>query len=103
MKSVFKKLIYALLCTGAFSSSTALACDPLEDGCLGCSDDELQLCMNNLVDAICTEGGGIEFCNRRRVYEDVERQITLSTGRHFSRIRSMFRSAQKYQDPMYKH
>jgi len=99
MKSTLKGLIYALLCAGTFYSGSALACDPIDDGCLGCSDDELPVCLNALVDDICNEGGSIDFCDRRRVFEDAERQVTLSTGRHYSRIRAMFRSAQKYQDP----
>ena len=100
MKSTLKRLIYVLLCAGTFYSGTALACDPVVDGCLGCGDDELPACLNQLIEDICNEGGGIEFCNRERVFKDVERQLTLSTGRHYSRIRAMFRSAQKYQDPM---
>jgi hypothetical protein len=47
-------------------------------------------------------GGGIEYCNRRRVLKDVEREVTLSTGRHMSRVRSMMRSAQKYQKPLHR-
>jgi hypothetical protein len=100
MKSTFKRLIYVLLCAGTFYSGTALACHPVVDGCIGCSDDELPVCLTELVEDICNEGGGIEFCNQRRVFEDAERQVTLSTGRHFSRIRAMYRSAQKYQDPL---
>ena len=99
MKSKLKGLIYVLLCAATLCSATALACDPVVDGCLGCSDDELPSCLNALVDDICNEGGGVESCNRMRVFKDVERQVTLSTGRHFSRVRTLFRSAQKYQDP----
>ena len=103
MKSTIKRLIYVLLCAGIFSSGTALACDPVVDGCLGCSDDELPVCLNMLVENICSEGGGVEFCGRGRVFNDAERQVTLSTGRHYSRIRALFRSAQKYQDPLRRH
>ena len=99
MKSTLKRLIYIVACAGTSYSGSALACDPVVDGCIGCSDEELPVCLNMLVEDICNEGGGIEFCNRRRVFEDAERQVTLTTGRHYSRIRAMFRSAQKYQDP----
>ena len=98
-----KRIIYIVLFAGTFFSATALACDPVVDGCLGCSDDELPVCLNALVENICNEGGGVASCNLRRVLKDVERQITLSTGRHYSRIRSLFRSARKYQDPLLTH
>ncbi len=103
MKSILNGLIYLLLCAGIFYSSTALACDSVVDGCLGCSDDDLPVCLNELVQDICNEGGGVESCDRRRVFKDAERQVTLSTGRHFSRVRAMFRGAQKYQDPFRRH
>lgn len=86
-----------MLQTGA-----ALACDPALNGCLGCRDDELPVCLDAFVDEICMAGGGIEYCNRRRVLKDVEREVTLSTGRHMSRVRSMMRSAQKYQKPLHR-
>ena len=103
MKSKFNGLIYVLLCVGTFYSATALACDPVVDGCLGCNDAEIPVCLNQLVEDICNEGGGVESCNRRRVFKDAEKQVTLSTGRHYSRVRSMFRSAQKYPDPFRTH
>ena len=103
MKSIFNGLLRILLFTGTFYSAMSLACDSVVDGCLGCSDEEIQACLNQLVIDICNEGGGVEACDRRRVFKDAERQVTLSTGRHYSRIRSMFRGAQKYQDPFYKH
>jgi len=103
MKSIYKSLLYVLLCAGTFFSGTALACDPAVDGCLGCSDDEFPACLNLLVDNICNEGGGIQSCDRGRVLNDAEKQVTLSTGRHYSRVRAMFRNAQKYQDPLRRH
>jgi hypothetical protein len=36
-------------------------------------------------------------CDHRRVYDDVERHVLTSTGRHMSRVRAMIRSAPKYQ------
>ena len=98
MKSIYKCLVYICLCTGILYSGTALACDAVVDGCLGCGDDELPVCLNNLVIDICNEGGGVESCDRRRVFKDAEREVTLTTGRHFSHVRTMFRGAQKYQD-----
>lgn len=103
MRSIFNSLFYLLLCTGIFYSDTALSCDSVVDGCLGCSDDELPICLNALVQDICNEGGGVESCDRGRVLKDAERQVTLSTGRHYSRVRAMFRSAQKYQDPFRRY
>ena len=101
MKSILNGLLCILLCSGTFFSATALACDSALDGCLGCSDEELPACLNTLVQDICNEGGGVEACDRRRVLKDTERQVTLSTGRHYSRIRALFRGAQKYQDPFH--
>ena len=103
MKSILKGFIYIFLCTGTLYSGTSLACDSVVDGCLGCSDEEQPVCLNKLVTEICNEGGGFETCDRRRVLKDAEKQVTLSTGRHFSRVRAMFRSARKYQDPFRTH
>jgi hypothetical protein len=80
-----------------FCSSTALACDPVQDGCLGCNDEELQVCMNAFVTEVCNAGGGMAKCDHRRVYDDAERHVLTSTGRHMSRVRAMVRSAPKYQ------
>jgi hypothetical protein len=42
-------------------------------------------------------GGGIEGCDQRRVFDDVERQVLTSMGHHMARVRSLVRSARKYQ------
>jgi hypothetical protein len=97
MKSRIAGLISGLFCAGMLHTGMALACDPIEDGCLGCNDDELPVCLNEFVDEICLAGGGLEYCNRRRAFKDVERQVTLDTGRHMSHVRAMVRSAHKYQ------
>ena len=81
----------------ALFSGAALACDPVEDGCLGCADEELRACMDKFVLDICQAGGGIDACDKRRAYDDVERQILTSMGHHMARVRSMVRSARKYQ------
>lgn len=97
MKSRIAGPLYGLLCAGMLHSGTVLACDPIEDGCLGCNDDELPVCLDEFVNEVCDAGGGVEHCNRRRVFRDAEREVTLSTGRHMSRVRAMVRSAHKYQ------
>ena len=97
MKLRIVGLLYGLLCAGMLHSAAVLACDPIEDGCLGCDDDGLPACLNEFVNEVCDAGGGMEYCNRRRVLRDAEREVTLSTGRHMSRVRAMVRSAHKYQ------
>lgn len=74
----------------------ALACNPAQDGCLGCSDDELRDCLMAFTDEICRASGDPERCDSRRVYDDAERHVLISTGSHMSRIRAMTRSARKY-------
>jgi len=82
-----------------FNSSIAQACDDIEDGCLGCTDEEMVACVDMLIAGICEAGGGGEFCDTGRIRDDAERSIITNTGRHMSRIRSMIRSARKYQSP----
>lgn len=81
-----------------FSSTLVQACDDVEDGCLGCTDDELVACVDMLIAGVCDAGGSGEFCDIGRIRDDAERSIFTNTGRHMSRIRSMVRSARKYQD-----
>ncbi len=99
MKLTIKSALYGLLLLGTLNAGAALACDPAEDGCLGCSDGELPACMDRFVLDICNAGGGIEACDKRRVFDDVERQVLTSMGRHMARVRSLVRSARKYQRP----
>ena len=75
----------------------AQACDPAQDGCLGCSDIELPACLKIFVEDICISSGNPNSCDRQRVYDDAERQVLISTGRHMSRVLSISRSARKYQ------
>ena len=82
-----------------FCTTLVQACDDIEDGCLGCTDSELMACVDMLITGICDSGGGVEFCDAGRVRDDAERSIIINTGRHMSKIRSMVRSARKYQDP----
>lgn len=99
MKLITKNTFYGLLLLGTLVPGAALACDPIEDGCLGCAEAELPACMEKFVLNICNAGGGIEACDRRRVFDDVERQVLTSMGRHMARVHSMVRSARKYQHP----
>jgi len=99
MRLTIKSALCGLLLLGTLMSGAALACDPAEDGCLGCADAELPACMDRFVLDICNAGGGIDACDRRRVFDDVERQILTSMGRHMARVRSIVRGARKYQRP----
>jgi hypothetical protein len=75
----------------------SMACDPAQDGCLGCSDMELPTCLNAFTSDICNTLGNPNNCDRQRVYDDAERNVMISTGRHMSRILTMSRSARKYK------
>jgi len=81
----------------ALASQMALACSPEQDGCLGCNDKELSVCLEEFVQNICLSSGNPANCDAVRVYDDAERQILTSTGRHMIRTRAMFRSSRKYQ------
>lgn len=74
----------------------ATACDEIEDGCLGCRDDELPSCVDRFVVLICTEAREDEFCNESRVRDDLERLVIMNTGRHMSDVRALMRGARKY-------
>ena len=97
MKLSLTGRIPGLLLLAAAWSTPALACHPIEDGCLGCTDDQLAVCMDTLVLEICNAGGGLNQCDKRRIYDDAERHVLTSTGRHMSRVRAMIRGAVKYQ------
>jgi hypothetical protein len=98
MKLRFIGLILGILLGSALMPASALACEPEQDGCLGCDDDELPVCLHAFVMEICqASGGNPSNCDSVRAYDDVERYVLISTGSHMSRIRSMVRSARKYQ------
>jgi hypothetical protein len=97
MKLRFISLILGVLLGSALIPASALACEPEQDGCLGCDDDELPVCLQAFVMEICQASGSPANCDSRRAYDDVERYVLISTGSHMSRIRSMVRSARKYQ------
>jgi len=90
---------YALMLALFAGPAMVHACNDIEDGCMGCSDAELMTCVDMLIAGICDAGGGIEYCDTGRVRDDAERSILINTGRHMSKIRTMVRSARKYQDP----
>jgi hypothetical protein len=75
----------------------ALACNPAQDGCMGCNDDELPACLHTFVEELCHASGNPTSCDTQRAYDDVERHVLISTGSHMSRIRSMLRTPRKYQ------
>lgn len=89
----------AFLTAIAIGPAVVHACNDIEDGCLGCSDSELVACVDMLITGICDAGGGNEYCETGRVRDDAERSILINTGRHMAKIRTMVRSARKYQDP----
>ena len=97
MKISFTGLLQGIILGWAFVSASALACEPEQDGCLGCNDEELPVCLNEFVEDVCDASGNPATCDSRRVYDDAERYVLISTGSHMSRIRSMMRSARRYQ------
>jgi hypothetical protein len=74
----------------------APACDDIEDGCLGCRDDELPACLDKFVANICSEARPNQYCDEARVIDDIERLIIMNTGRHMSDTRALIRSSGKY-------
>lgn len=99
MKQKVYSYLYGMLLGSVVCSSNVLACDAHEDGCLGCRDDELLVCVENFVMEVCNAGGGYDYCDKGRVRDDIERLILRNTGTHMSRARAMVRSARKYQHP----
>jgi len=89
--------ILGVLLGGMFITASAMACEPEQDGCLGCSDNELPACLAVFVAQICASSGNPANCDAQRAYDDVERYVLTSTGSHMSRVRSMYRGSRKYQ------
>jgi hypothetical protein len=86
-----------LLLAATLGAGTALACDHAFDGCLGCTDDQLPICLRAFVAEICETSGNPANCDAERVYDDVERHVIISTGTHMSKVRALVRSSRKYQ------
>lgn len=97
MKLSFFSLIRIILFGWACIPASALACNPEQDGCLGCNDEELPVCLQAFVQEVCQATGNPASCDAGRAYDDAERYIMISTGSHMSRVRSMVRSSRKYQ------
>jgi len=97
MKLRFKWCRHALILASALFSGSALACDHAFDGCLGCNDDQLPVCLQAFVKDVCETSGNPANCDAQRVYDDVERRVMISTGSHMSKVRSLVRSSRKYQ------
>lgn len=97
MRLSFTGLIQGILLGWALIPAGALACDAEQDGCLGCSDAELRVCLNVFVEQICESSGNPANCDAQRAYDDVERYVLTSTGSHMSRVRGMYRGSRKYQ------
>lgn len=97
--NMLRPVLVMLLALLLMGPAKLLACDDIEDGCLGCSDEEMVTCVEMLIAGICDAGGGSDFCDTGRIRDDAERSIITNTGRHMARIRAMVRGAQKYQHP----
>jgi hypothetical protein len=97
MKLSFSSLIQVTLLGWMLIPANALACGPEQDGCLGCNDEELPVCLQALVEDVCQSSGNPANCDKARIYDDAERYILISTGSHMSRIRAMLRSSRKYR------
>ena len=97
MKAVINRLARGTLLGGIMVTASALACEPEQDGCLGCNDDEFPVCLQALSLQVCASAGLVDGCDMQRIYDDAERHATISTGSHMARITSMMRSARKYQ------
>jgi len=72
------------------------ACDDIEDGCLGCRDNELPACLDKFAAGICSNIRDDEFCDEARAIDDLERLIIMNTGRHMSDMRALVRGERKY-------
>jgi hypothetical protein len=99
MRSMFFGFIRGLALAGILWPVCVAACEPDMDGCLGCTDAELPVCVDKLAAEICAQGGGFQYCDKLRAEDDIERLVLRNTGIHMSRLRAMLRSAQRYQRP----
>ena len=97
MKSPILRLARLACLAGMLAAGGALACDPEQDGCLGCNDDQLPVCLKSFVKEICSASGNPANCDAHRAYDDAERYVLISTGSHMARVTSLMRSARKYQ------
>ena len=99
MSRRFFQLASTTMLAWTLNPGAALACDPIENGCLGCSDDTLMACINEIVTEICNNGRPDEFCDRRSATDDVEKLVLKNMGRHMSRVRALVRGGTRYNHP----
>ena len=97
MKTPFIGMLRGILLGCMLIPAGALACNPEQDGCLGCNDEELPVCLNIFVQEVCASFTNPGNCDAPRIYDDVERHVLISTGSHMSHIRSMLRNPRKYK------
>lgn len=97
MKSSFIGKMQGVFLGCVLLPAAALACNPEQDGCLGCNDEELPVCLQVFVEEICKSTANPANCDTRRAYDDAERYVLTSTGNHMSRVRAMYRNSRKYQ------
>jgi hypothetical protein len=88
--------VAGLLLTCLTWPAVTLACDEIEDGCLGCRDNELPACLDKFAAEICSKARDGEFCDEARAIDDLERLIIMNTGRHMSDMRALVRGERKY-------
>ena len=103
MKLKVNRLFCGVLFVWALYPSSGLACHPVKDGCLGCTDSELSVCVDEFVIDVCSNGGGSKSCDRERVTDDIERHVLRNTGIHMSRVRAIVRGATRYNHPHSPH
>ena len=94
VKSFWPIVVFLLGCLAW--PAVAPACDDIEDGCLGCRDDELPACLDKFVAGVCSGARPDQFCDEARAVDDLERLIIMNTGRHMSDMRTLVRSDRKY-------
>ena len=99
MHSTFHGFLRGCALACLFTSTGLLACDPDMDGCLGCTDAELPVCVEKIAVEICTSGGGFEYCDKLSAEDDIEKLVLRNTGVHMSRMRALVRGAGRYQRP----
>jgi hypothetical protein len=99
MHSTFYGLLRGCTLASLLWPAVLPACEPDMDGCLGCSDAELPVCVEKLAAEVCRSGGGFEYCDKLSAEEDIEKLVLRNTGIHMSRMRALVRGAARYQRP----
>ena len=81
----------------AFIPGSAMACNQEQDGCMGCNDEELHVCLMEFVQKVCQSSIDPNNCNAPRVYDDAESYIINNTRSHMFQMDTMTRSSHRYQ------